>query len=257
MTIRLENLRMGVRTKDGSCNLFDGLDLCIEPGAHVGILGLPKSGKTTLLRLMSGTEWNYAGRITHGMTCSWPIPFESFFLSSSSIAWGLRWVARLYGVKDPNFAGRVAGMAQAGPFINMTQSECPGPVRQQLAFALPLALDFDLYLFDNICVPGSKEYKEIGKKLLADRTAGRAIVIATGNEGEVAAYCQSAYVLENGQGRYFPDVQEGVKYFKELKKAEEAKQKLAAEKGQREEEASALDFEAGGLDVLGAAIADI
>lgn len=257
MSIRFENLEMAVRGKDGSRKLFDGLNLSIEPGAHIGILGLPKSGKTTLLRLMCGTERNYCGKITRSMTCSWPIPFDGFFASTSSMAWGLRWVARLYGVNDPDFATRVARTADAGPYVNLPSSQCPNAIRAQIAFALPLAMDFDLYLFDNTLVPGSKEFKENGKALLAERTANRAVVIATGNEKEIDEKCHGVYVLEDGQARYFSEVQDAVKYFKDLKKAEEEKQKLAIDKGEPEEEIPGPDSEAGGVDMVGAVVADI
>lgn len=255
--IRLENVQMAGGAKGGPRKLFEGLNLCIEPGARIGILGLPKSGKTTLLRLVCGTERNYTGTITGDMKCSWPIPFDGFFAPTSSIAWSLRWVARLYGVNDPDFASRIARMAQAHAYVNMPSAECPGPIKTQFAFALPLAMDFDLYLFDNVSVPGPKEFRDIGKSLVAEHTAGRATVIATGNEKEIEGNCRTAYVLENGRATYFADAEEAAKYFRELKKAEEARQKPVAEKGEAEEESVSSDLEAGGVDMVGAVMADM
>ena len=256
MTIRIENLRKSVNVKGVTHTLFDGLNLSIERGARVGILGLPKSGKTTLLNVICGSERNYAGSVFKDMTCSWVIPFADFFLPQSTIAWGLRFVARLYGVKDPDFANNVAAMAQASQYMNTVPAECPGPVKQQIAFALPLALDFDLYLFDNVLVPGSKEFKDFGKALLEERTAGRAIAIATSNEAEVASSCELTYVLENGRATYFADVKEGASYFKELKKAQHEAQKQAAQKQELEDEDTTAVSDAS-LELLGAAVSDL
>jgi ATP-binding cassette subfamily B protein len=47
--VEFESLRFAYR--DGA-PLFDGLDLCIRPGEHVGLVGPSGSGKTTLTKLM-------------------------------------------------------------------------------------------------------------------------------------------------------------------------------------------------------------
>ena len=47
--VEFENLRFAY--PDGA-PLFDGLDLCIRPGEHVGLVGPSGSGKTTLTKLM-------------------------------------------------------------------------------------------------------------------------------------------------------------------------------------------------------------
>jgi capsular polysaccharide transport system ATP-binding protein len=255
MTIRIENLRKSVMVKGVAHAVFDGLNLSIERGARVGILGLPRSGKTTLLNVISGSERLYTGSVFRDMTSSWVIPFGDFFMPRSTIAWGLRFVARLYGVGDPEFANNVASLVQASQYLNMIQAECPGPVRQQLAFAVPMAMDFDLYLFDNALVPGSKNFKEIGKALLEERTAGRAIAIATSNEAEVSS-CELAYVLENGRATYFADVKEGVSYFKELKKAEQEAQ-MQAEQKQELEDAEPAAISDDSLNLLGVAVSDL
>ncbi len=257
MTLRIENLHKSLKVRGAASKLFDGLNLSVERGARVGILGLPKSGKTTLLGIICGSERSYTGRVFRDMTSSWIIPFSDFFLPTSTMAWGLRFVARLYGIRDPDFATRVARMAEAAQYVNMTHNECPRPIKQQLAFALGLAMDFDLYLLDDAAVFGAKEFREAGKALLAERTAGRAVVIATSNEGEVAANCDLAYVLENGRASYFGNVGEGVGYFKQLKKAEEERQKQLAKKG-LDEDAGAV--EAGpdsGLDLLAVGVSDL
>lgn len=256
MTIRLENVSKTVKVKGKPLTLFDGLNLSIEPGARVGILGLPKSGKSTLLSMICGSERNYGGNIVREMSSSWPIPFDGFLAPTSSVAWGLRWVARLYGIHDRNFASRVTSMAQASAYVNSTTGDTPAGLRFQIAYVLGLAIDFDLYLFDNAAVSGMPGFKEAGKALLAERTAGRAIAIATSQEAEVADNCQSAYVLANGKAVYFADVEEGIKFFKAFRKSEEERQRLANEKGNLEEGAAASIADESGVDMVGAAVTD-
>jgi len=50
-----------VRKSFGSRTVLDGLDLAIEPGARVGVVGANGSGKSTLLKLIADLEEPDAG----------------------------------------------------------------------------------------------------------------------------------------------------------------------------------------------------
>jgi len=54
----------GVRKSYGSRVILDGLDLNVEDGARIGIVGGNGSGKSTLLRIMAGDEQEDAGAAT-------------------------------------------------------------------------------------------------------------------------------------------------------------------------------------------------
>jgi ATP-binding cassette subfamily F protein 3 len=54
----------GVRKAYGSRVILDGLDLNVEDGARIGIVGDNGSGKTTLLRIIAGDEQEDAGQAT-------------------------------------------------------------------------------------------------------------------------------------------------------------------------------------------------
>jgi ATPase subunit of ABC transporter with duplicated ATPase domains len=56
----------GLGKSYGSLEVFSGVDLAVDPGARVVILGLNGAGKTTLLRLLGGMEIPDAGRVEPG-----------------------------------------------------------------------------------------------------------------------------------------------------------------------------------------------
>ncbi len=56
----------GLSRAYGSLEIFSGVDLAIDRGAKVVVLGLNGAGKTTLLRLLSGLEAPSAGEVTAG-----------------------------------------------------------------------------------------------------------------------------------------------------------------------------------------------
>jgi len=253
MSIRLTDVYVSVPHKRARIPVLKGLSLEVPDGARIAILGLPKSGKTTLLRTLCGTLTADLGRVENTSHTSWPIPLTTFMAGPGTVARNIRFLAKLYGISDESFPRRVAEMMEIGEFLNVPLQKCPKIVRPRLAFGLAIGLDFDIYLFDGALAPSDKNFKPRWAEILAERLKGRGYVVATANPKDVEQYSDSVYVLEAGQARYFGMVTEGVEYFKELLASQ--KQQVAAEKESKhaeEEDAEGL----GDIDVLAAAIVD-
>src|SRR5690606_10053897 len=56
----------GLSKSYGSLEIFSGVDLAIDRGSRVVVLGLNGAGKTTLLRLLAGVEKPDTGRVIEG-----------------------------------------------------------------------------------------------------------------------------------------------------------------------------------------------
>src|SRR5690349_22575411 len=54
----------GIRKSFGSRQILDGLDLDVEPGVRLGLIGPNGGGKSTLLRILAGEEVADAGEVT-------------------------------------------------------------------------------------------------------------------------------------------------------------------------------------------------
>lgn len=59
----------GLTKMYGSLEVFSGVDLAIDRGSRVVVLGLNGAGKTTLLRVLAGVETLDAGRLEPGHGC--------------------------------------------------------------------------------------------------------------------------------------------------------------------------------------------
>ena len=62
--IRLESIHLKLASAAGEVNILRGIDLAIEAGETVGIVGPSGSGKSTLLMVMGGLERPTSGKVT-------------------------------------------------------------------------------------------------------------------------------------------------------------------------------------------------
>lgn len=256
MSIRLRDIEMPASHSEATRPLFEGLEMDIADGARVGLLGLPKSGKTTLLRLMCGTAVARQGRVERSSRISWPIPLSTFFSPVATVAQTIRFVARLYGIDATEFCRRVAGPAGLDQYLAVPLRNCPAFVKPRLALALGVGIDVDIYLFDGSLSGTDKEFKTAAAELVAERVAGRGYVLATANPVEAEKKCNSVYVLDSGRARYFADPDEGIECLKDMLAAQKGKPASRSKKEQSEEEGAADGEFLGDIDMVGAAVAD-
>jgi sulfonate transport system ATP-binding protein len=64
--LEISGLRKGFATADGELAVLDGIDLAIEPGSFVCIVGGSGCGKSTLLRIIAGLDLDYQGSVRLG-----------------------------------------------------------------------------------------------------------------------------------------------------------------------------------------------
>lgn len=216
MSIELRHVGKIVHRGMDARALFKDVDFRIEAGARIAVLGLPKSGKTTLLRLICGTDYADAGTIDRTSSVSWPIPMADFLVAYSSVAANMNFIMRLYGIDDDGVISKLAELVDISEFLNVRLAQCPRHVRQRLAFALGVGLGFDVCLFDERVAGVDKEFKPKAIEIVKAITAPRAIVVATSNPKEVADVCDTVFVLENSELTQFQNAEEGFAHFKSL-----------------------------------------
>ena len=213
--IRLDQVHKVYRTRHGPHTVLGGVDLVLERGRNVGILGRNGAGKSTLIRLLAGAERPTAGRITRRMSVSWPLAFTGAFQSHLTGIDNLRFVCRVYGVDHRPLLPFVEDFTELGPFLREPVSHYSHGMVSRLAFALSMAIEFDCFLIDEAMVVGDKRFHDRCHDELFRKRRDRAFILVSHDADVIRLYCQRACVLVDGQLHEFDSVDEAYRFYGE------------------------------------------
>ena len=88
-------------------------------------------------------------------------------------------------------------------------------MRSRLQFALSLAVDFDTYISDEVTAAGDVAFRQKAAAAFKD-LAGRANLIMVSHiEATLKQFCTAGIFLHEGQARWFDDIEDALKVYKE------------------------------------------
>jgi capsular polysaccharide transport system ATP-binding protein len=197
-------------TVSGRKVVIDHLSLVLPWGAKVGVLGRNGAGKTTLLGMISGTIPPASGEIRRHGSISWPLGFSGSFHPDLTGAQNVRFVARIYGMDTEAMIDFVDEFAELREFMNMPLRSYSSGMKARLAFGMSMGVAFDWYLVDEITAVGDTAFKKKSLNAFRTRLADAGILFTSHSPGTIRSYCTSGLVIEKGQARYYPDIEEAI-----------------------------------------------
>lgn len=211
--ISIENVCKTYHTRFGQRTVLDHVNLRLERGRNVGILGRNGAGKSTLIRLLSGAEHPTSGRIHRGMSVSWPLAFGGAFQTHLTGLDNLKFVCRVYGVDHKPLVPFVEEFTELGVYFREPVSHYSQGMVTRLAFALSMAIEFDCFLIDEAMVVGDARFHERCHVELFQKRKDRAFILVSHDPNVIKLYCQSACVLHQGRLTTFETVDEAYDYY--------------------------------------------
>ena len=213
--IRLLDINKSYRTRSGPVHVLRDINLAVDSGERVGILGRNGAGKSTLIRLISGAEFPSSGVIERDMSVSWPLAFGGAFQGSLTGFDNLRFICRIYGVSPDDKVEFVQEFSELGIYLWEPIKSYSSGMRARLAFAISMVIEFDCFLIDEIIAVGDARFHEKCNHELFFKRADRAMIIVSHDPGYIKEHCQHAAVLVKGKLTAFDEVDEAFAFYEE------------------------------------------
>lgn len=192
--------------------LFSDVNLRLETGKSVALLGRNGSGKTTLLRIIAGLAEPTRGEVLSDGTISWPVGFAGSFHPDLSGAQNIRFIARVYGVDTDELVDFVQDFARIGRHFHLPVRSYSSGMRSRLAFGVSMGIRFDTYLVDEVISVGDGAFRARSADVFRDRMRSSSAIVVSHSLPMIRTLCDCGIVMSNHGMRYFPCLDEAIDY---------------------------------------------
>jgi capsular polysaccharide transport system ATP-binding protein len=204
--ITIENVSKAYRTKGHRKIIVDDLSCVLAQGRNLGILGENGAGKSTLMRMISGIELPDSGRIRRACRVSFPLGFSGSFAGSLTGRENAMFLARVYGESVRYVVDFAEDFAEIGSYFDMPVSTYSSGMRARLAFGVSMAIDFDVYLVDEVTAVGDQRFQNRCREMLTERFKHSDVIMISHGVATLKEYCQYGAVLHRGRLHFYDSI---------------------------------------------------
>lgn len=214
-------LRFRARTRRDKLWALRGIDLEVDPGESVGIIGRNGAGKTTMLQLLAGVTGPTEGVVAVRGRIA-PL-----------IAVGVGFHPELTGRENVYVNGTILGLrrreidqrldeiiafSEIEPFIDTPVKFYSSGMSVRLGFAVAIQSDPDVLLVDEVLAVGDLafQWKCFDRMMEVRRSQGTTVVVVSHNLSAVRKLCDRTMVLHQGLVDFHGDTNDAIERFHDL-----------------------------------------
>ncbi len=227
--ISLRNLSHTVQKNGSEVVVLDDVSVDLPTDRPFGVLGLENSGKTTLMRLLSGFARPQSGEITRYARLSFPIGYEGVFKRNLSPRENITRFSEAFGAQVHDVSRFVASATGIGAAaFNEALGKLPEEMQLRFVFVATYALPFDCYLVDERYTPNEPGFKPVCQRLLEERAQSSGLLFATRRARLAQRLCSAAAVLDRGKLILYDRVEDALDAFSEIEARADAERMTPA-----------------------------
>ena len=215
----------------------EDVDLEIEAGSTLGVLGRNGAGKSTLLRMISGVSRPTAGEVrVEGRLAaifSTGAGFNPEFTGRDNVMLN----GLILGISRDEMLARmddIEAFADIGEFMDQPIKTYSSGMKSRLGFAVAVNVEADILVLDEALSAGDAAFKKKALQRMYDlRDSGTTVLFVSHSIGMVKRFCTDAILLHKGRLVTTGKPDEVVDRYRELlENSEEAKKARSDEERQ-------------------------
>ena len=195
-------LRRPIHVRHTAFSIQD-LDLRVEPGEAVALLGHNGSGKSTVLRLVAGIYQPTTGRIVTTGRITAVIELGAGFHPELTGAENIALYAAVLGLSRRELQqrlGEIVAFAEMEEFLDTPLKYYSSGMEARLAFSVAVCLQPDTLLLDEVLAVGDQTFRQRCLARLREFHArGGTLLLVSHELDQIQALCTRAVWLEQGR----------------------------------------------------------
>ena len=191
------------KSKDTLLHVLQDINLSIEKGESVALIGTNGSGKSTLLKLMTKIIYPNKGKITTNGKLTSLLELGAGFHDDFTGRENIYFNASIFGLTKKEIDEKVDEIiefSELQEFIDNPVRTYSSGMYMRLAFSVAINVQADILLIDEILAVGDQHFQEkCFNKLKELKESGKTIVIVTHSMNQVKQFCDRAIWLYKGK----------------------------------------------------------
>jgi capsular polysaccharide transport system ATP-binding protein len=218
--IEFRNVTKSYEMNEGKRNIIlDNVSFKFPERKNIGVLGVNGAGKSTLLRLIAGSEYPDSGRIIRKGKYSWPLGFSGSFHGNLTGIENLRFACRIYNSDIEYVTEYVKEFSELGDYIYEPIKTYSSGMKSRLAFALSMAIDFEVYLVDEIMGVGDQGFQQKCKNAFDEKRKTSSLIMVSHAMGTIRDYSDIVILLTGEHLEIYDDVDLAIKDYETISAA--------------------------------------
>jgi ABC-type polysaccharide/polyol phosphate transport system ATPase subunit len=197
-----------------------GVDLTIERGETVGMIGRNGAGKTTLLRLLAGVTQPSEGRVLVSGRIAPLISVGVGFHKEMSGRENVYVNGMLLGLSRRDIEARfdqIVAFAELEKFIDTPVKFYSSGMFMRLGFAVAVCADPDVLLVDEVLAVGDVSFQvKCFQRMREIQAQGTTIVLVSHSTHAIRLMCPRTVLVDGGEVKFDGDTQEAISRHHEL-----------------------------------------
>jgi ABC-type polysaccharide/polyol phosphate transport system ATPase subunit len=197
-----------------------GVDLHVQPGETVGMVGRNGAGKTSTLRVLAGIVPLHSGEAACGGRVVSLLELAAGFSRDFSGRENVYLQGALYGMTKAEVQERIdeiVAFSELGDFIDIPVKTYSAGMFVRLGFSIAAHLDADVLLIDEVLAVGDEAFQAKCLRRISEQiAAGTTVVLVSHDAASVERVCERVVVLDAGRVMFDGPTAEGLLFYRRM-----------------------------------------